>query len=90
MSNEQQGSNAYRSLNELPPTMLGMAEIPSQQADYGAMAGLSLAVPVSAAERDRLLVEHLPTVRFVARRIHERLPRSTWRSTTSSRQVSSA
>ncbi len=74
MSNEQQGSNAYRSLNELPPTMLGMAEIPSQQADYGAMAGLSLAVPVSAAERDRLLVEHLPTVRFVARRIHERLP----------------
>lgn len=25
-------------------------------------------------ERDRLLVEHLPTVRYVARRIHERLP----------------
>ncbi|MGI4756728.1 MAG: FliA/WhiG family RNA polymerase sigma factor [Janthinobacterium lividum] len=25
-------------------------------------------------ERDRLLLEHLPTVRFVARRIHERLP----------------
>lgn len=29
---------------------------------------------MSAAERDRLLLEHLPTVRFVARRIHERLP----------------
>ncbi len=27
-----------------------------------------------AAERDRMLMEHLPTVRFIARRIHERLP----------------
>jgi len=27
-----------------------------------------------SAERDRLLLEHLPTVRYVARRIHERLP----------------
>lgn len=30
--------------------------------------------PLSTAERDRLLLEHLPTVRFVARRIHDRLP----------------
>lgn len=37
-------------------------------------SGREIAEPVSAAERDRLLVEHLPTVRFVARRIHERLP----------------
>ncbi len=29
---------------------------------------------ISREERDRLLVEHLPTVRFIARRIHERLP----------------
>ncbi|MDE1178386.1 MAG: FliA/WhiG family RNA polymerase sigma factor [Edaphobacter sp.] len=28
----------------------------------------------SDAERDRLLMEHLPTVRYIARRIHERLP----------------
>lgn len=27
-----------------------------------------------AIERDRLLMEHLPTVRYIARRIHERLP----------------
>jgi RNA polymerase sigma factor for flagellar operon FliA len=27
-----------------------------------------------AAERERMLVEHLPTVRYIARRIHERLP----------------
>ena len=29
---------------------------------------------ITQAERDALLVEHLPTVRFIARRIHERLP----------------
>ena len=28
----------------------------------------------SAADRDMLLMEHLPTVRYIARRIHERLP----------------
>ena len=29
---------------------------------------------ISAPDRDRLLLEHLPTVRYLARRIHERLP----------------
>jgi RNA polymerase sigma factor for flagellar operon FliA len=29
---------------------------------------------MDAAERERMLVEHLPTVRYIARRIHERLP----------------
>jgi RNA polymerase sigma factor for flagellar operon FliA len=41
-------------------------------------AALTAAAPAStmldAAERDRLLLEHLPTVRYIARRIHERLP----------------
>ena len=41
---------------------------------YGSSAGSAEATPISPAERDRLLLEHLPTVRFVARRIHERLP----------------
>jgi len=36
-----------------------------QEADGAGMA---------APERDRLLLEHLPTVRYLARRIHERLP----------------
>ena len=36
----------------------------------GAYAGAVL----TAAEQERLLVEHLPIVRFLARRIHERLP----------------
>lgn len=29
---------------------------------------------VDTGERDKLLLEHLPTVRYIARRIHERLP----------------
>ncbi len=29
---------------------------------------------IAAPDRDRLLLEHLPTVRYLARRIHERLP----------------
>jgi len=29
---------------------------------------------ISGPDRDRLLLEHLPTVRYLARRIHERLP----------------
>jgi len=32
------------------------------------------AAPVLTAEQERILVEHLPIVRFLARRIHERLP----------------
>src|ERR1700733_2097462 len=31
-------------------------------------------VPVLTAEQERVLLEHLPIVRFLARRIHERLP----------------
>jgi RNA polymerase sigma factor for flagellar operon FliA len=31
-------------------------------------------VPALTAERERVLLEHLPMVRFLARRIHERLP----------------
>lgn len=29
---------------------------------------------LTEAERDKLLVEHLPTVRYIARKVHERLP----------------
>lgn len=34
----------------------------------------SFLAPLSAPERDLVLMEHLPTVRYLARRIHERLP----------------
>lgn len=32
------------------------------------------ALPVSEAERERLILEHLPQVQLIARKIHERLP----------------
>ena len=46
---------------------------------YGDTAGmangiLGLTASLTAEDRDRLLLEHLQTVRFLARRIHERLP----------------
>jgi RNA polymerase sigma factor for flagellar operon FliA len=37
-------------------------------------SGASPLDSITPAERDRLLLEHLPTVRYLARRIHERLP----------------
>ena len=40
----------------------------------GALAAASGVDLISAAEREQLLMEHLPTVRYLARRIHERLP----------------
>ena len=57
------------------------ATIPVEITSYGHAASLtgalggSVASPVAGAqERDRLLLEHLPSVRYIARRIHERLP----------------
>jgi RNA polymerase sigma factor for flagellar operon FliA len=38
------------------------------------LAEAPLPARMDGAERDRLLLEHLPTVRYLARRIHERLP----------------
>lgn len=55
----------------LPASMLPLA---SAAAAYGNPTVIAPTAPITAAERDRLLLEHLPTVRFVARRIHERLP----------------
>jgi len=46
-------------------------------AENGGGMGLLAEQPTATmtqAKRDQLLLEHLPTVRFVARRIHERLP----------------
>jgi len=37
-------------------------------------AGAAVVEMQLGAERDRMLLEHLPTVRYIARRIHERLP----------------
>ncbi len=40
------------------------------------MHGYSVSGEMSDEERDRLILEHLPQVRLIARRIHERLPES--------------
>ncbi|MDP9052623.1 MAG: FliA/WhiG family RNA polymerase sigma factor [Acidobacteriota bacterium] len=41
---------------------------------YGVETAGDVGGAASAAERDQMLIEHLPTVRYLARRIHERLP----------------
>jgi RNA polymerase sigma factor for flagellar operon FliA len=42
----------------------------------GPVANYQLSEETPAAERERLILEHLPQVRLIARRIHERLPGS--------------
>jgi RNA polymerase sigma factor for flagellar operon FliA len=66
-------TNAGTGSNEL--------NVPGEILHYGYGASLrGMLPPVSApplpstVERDRLLLEHLSTVRYIARRIHERLP----------------
>lgn len=63
-------STDFAAANPIAAELFGGAEhAPS------AMAVAQSAPPeLSPAERDRLLMEHLPTVRFIARRIHEKLP----------------
>jgi RNA polymerase sigma factor for flagellar operon FliA len=64
-------------LQGLPPSEL--AKLPLLPG-YGDGNGEPVPAPgvrleeMSAAERDQMITEHLPTVRYLARRIHERLP----------------
>ena len=50
--------------------------LPTLNADLPCGEGLAPLAPnsVTSADRDRLIMENLPTVRFIARRMHERLP----------------
>ena len=66
---------------DLGSERMKLPDVPAYSGGYGAGrdGGLSggSASPLDAmtpAERDHLLLEHLPTVRYLARRIHERLP----------------
>ena len=60
------GDEALAFHPELPPAVVaGYGE------DLGSGSGMN---GMEVADRDQLLLEHLPTVRFLARRIHERLP----------------
>jgi RNA polymerase sigma factor for flagellar operon FliA len=71
---EQPGHSEERSIADIPAGVLfgGNAGALAGMGAYGSVSNES--VLMSATVRDQLLVEHLPTVRFVARRIHERLP----------------
>jgi RNA polymerase sigma factor for flagellar operon FliA len=54
---------------------MGVTESGSQPA-HAASVRAYQAPPISADERERLILEHLPQVRLIARRIHDRLPES--------------
>lgn len=71
---EQSGHSEERSKADIPSSVLfgGNAGVFAGTDAYGSIGSEPL--QINQAVRDRLLVEHLPTVRFVARRIHERLP----------------
>jgi RNA polymerase sigma factor for flagellar operon FliA len=69
---EAYGTDAIADLEQMR-----LAAMPALETGYTASrseAGSTSLEAMPQAERDRLLVEHLPTVRYLARRIHERLP----------------
>ncbi len=65
---------ATLAIDPLPQSLVANCGKSFSNAVYSDAGPGTKAPSLSAAERDRLLLEHLPTVRFVARRIHERLP----------------
>jgi RNA polymerase sigma factor for flagellar operon FliA len=71
-------SAEFSSMGSIPPSIFVRTSAGAYGSNAGAAGYGSGAhegeTPISASDRDRLLLEHLPTVRFVARRIHERLP----------------
>jgi RNA polymerase sigma factor FliA len=62
----------WTSVDEIPAGLVGDTQVWDESA--GAALGVGKTAPMDAQEHDRLLLEHLPTVRFIARKIHGRLP----------------
>jgi RNA polymerase sigma factor for flagellar operon FliA len=62
----------WTSVEEIPAGLVG--DTPVWDDSAAAALGTGKAVPMDEQERGRLLLEHLPTVRFIARKIHGRLP----------------
>lgn len=57
------------------PSLTDISGAAGRQGDrFTPFTGDDKAIEGSAPDRDLLLMEHLPTVRYLARRIHERLP----------------
>lgn len=67
-------SSAVPELQPLPVVF----PLPVDTTDYSSLppllSGPAPANDTAVCERERMLLEHLPTVRYIARRIHERLP----------------
>jgi RNA polymerase sigma factor for flagellar operon FliA len=76
MSNHDSKHTALWPAPQLSDTQQTISELNPVQIDFVTPAPAAEAVSerMPDAERDRLLLEHLPTVRYLARRIHERLP----------------
>jgi RNA polymerase sigma factor for flagellar operon FliA len=55
-------------------TTVGSQQVPRTRAAGSGYPPVAAAVPMLTGEQERVLLEHLPIVRFLARRIHERLP----------------
>ena len=67
------GSSGFRDFAEIGPEIGHASFLPPYRT--GSSSGsLSDSGSGLGPERDQLLLEHLPTVRYLARRIHERLP----------------
>ena len=62
----------WTSVEEIPAGLVGDTQVWDDSA--AAALGAGKAAPMDEQERGRLLLEHLPTVRFIARKIHGRLP----------------
>jgi RNA polymerase sigma factor for flagellar operon FliA len=65
----------YSTIPATPTGISGYAEPTEAPTSFGSNASEGAASETSSIPgRDQLLMEHLPTVRYLARRIHERLP----------------
>ena len=58
----------------LPLAIAAPLRIAYGEIAYAELSAARQAPLASTADREQLLLEHLPTVRFIARRIHERIP----------------
>src|SRR6185312_7352356 len=70
-------SNTFHSAAAAPPPIAVLNFISAEDSDLEARGDLEPPVEasqLSEADRERMLIEHMPTVRYLARRIHERLP----------------
>lgn len=71
MNPTQQSNSCIPPAASLPFTLLPLG---APSASSGLDEAAPAVFPLGQADRDRLVVEHLPLVRFIARRVHERLP----------------